>query len=161
MGLPVCVAGLVDGSGALFVPALPVELPPEESGVLVRPAGSADLRFVAAHPAGLSTRALELAGSSVGASVVVCPAGVEVERHAMALAVADVLGVRRSGGASVVTSALLPSHAPFVRAGAQWSAVLHEVRLRSVPGVMVVRAVWEIVGWSAVAGALATLAGAA
>ncbi|ADP78324.1 hypothetical protein FraEuI1c_0238 [Pseudofrankia inefficax] len=132
MGAPVHVASLADGSGALFAPVLPVDLPPDEAGLLTRSersaaaGGASGWEFAPARRAGLMRLAVERAGVPGVSSVVVCPAGMPVERTALALAVGEILRTRRPGGAAVVTCAAVPAWL-----GVDRSAVVHPVLVRA------------------------------
>jgi hypothetical protein len=173
------MAALADGSGAVFVPVLPVELPADRSGLLVRPAGPvaahsplavleqnvaavvgdpADLHFIAAESSSLTRVGLGLvASAAVAVSVVVlCPVGVSPERSALALAVGDVLYAR--SGRPAVMCEVVPRVAPSPAAPGP-AAAGHPVLLRDDAGAVTAAVVWQIVPWAPIRGWLDTVAG--
>ncbi|WP_157488980.1 hypothetical protein [Pseudofrankia sp. DC12] len=168
------MAALADGSGAVFVPVLPVELPADRSGLLVRPAGPvaahsplsvleqnaaavvgdpADLHFIAAERSSLTRVGLGLvASSAVAVSVVVlCPVGVSAQRSALALAVGDVL-YARTGRPAVMCEVM-----PRMVSGP--GATGHPVLVRDAAGAVTAALVWQVVPWAPVRGWLDRLAG--
>jgi hypothetical protein len=165
------MAALADGSGAVFAPVLPVELPAGRSGLMVRAAGpvagresltvleqesgvvvgdAPDLQFVPALRATLAQVAFGLVASPrvavVVVVVVVCPVGVSSEGTALALAVGDLLWAR--GGRPVVMCDV---------GAAKRSATEHPVLVRDPAGVVTVRRVWQLVTWTAARGWLRAL----
>jgi hypothetical protein len=157
------MAALADGSGAVFRPVLPVELPAGRSGLLVRSARRAagdaplpvvgrddaavvgetsEVQFVAADRSSLGRVALGLAASHSVAVVVLCPVGVSAERSALALAVGDVLWAR--GGGPVVVCGVQPAAEP---GRSVWSL---PVLVREAGGVVTARHVWQVAAWAPV-----------
>jgi hypothetical protein len=162
------MAALADGSGEVFAPVLPVELPADRSGLIVRSAGpvadggpvaaweqesaavvgdAADLLFIAAERSSLTRVGLGLVASSRAAVVVLCPAGVSSERSALALAVGDVLYART--GVPAVMCEVRPVAGP--------SAMGHPVLVRDAAGVVTAGLVWQVVAWAPVRGWLKAL----
>lgn len=160
MGGPVCLAA-VDGVGALFVPSVPLRLPVDGGGLLLR-STTADsdgpataftrrsaavvgdvpgLEFVEVHRAELARVATGLARSRSVQAVVVCPAGVSPARTALALAVGGVLREQRQDGRPVVTCAVCPA------LGIGRSAIPHEVTV-TVGNQEQQRIVWELLEWA-------------
>jgi hypothetical protein len=164
------MAALADGSGAVFAPVLPVEVPVNRSGLLVRAAGpigggepltavqrasavlvadSPGVQFIVAHRSTLAPTAFGLVASRPVAVVVLCPGDVPVERTALALAVGDVLWART--GEPAVVCAELP------RAWSSPSATGHPVLVRDPAGVVTAALVWQMAGWTRMRGWLDTL----
>ncbi|ADP79355.1 hypothetical protein [Pseudofrankia inefficax] len=169
MGMPAVSVSLGDGLEALFVPALPLNLPATTAGLLLgRPVAVEQTRpglemarrsaavvasgfeFVEIHAGELTRVAVSMGRSSSVASVVICPPGVSPARTALAVAVAGVLRGHRGDGHAVVTCAVCP---PL---GVGRSAIPHEVAVR-VGDRVEIRHVWEIVSWPQIPIWLATL----